>query len=160
MDFRDSPEEAEFRSRLRSWLADHNPGLPASSTDDEYWARQAEWHTALYDAGFFGLSWPTRFGGHDLPSVFDVILDDGVAKKKVTLNRSYQGLLITRMVWREIENFSGGGVCLVLASMKYAEDDYFRTYDDFNGKFGYMGNRSTWITSDTPCDDSMFIGYF
>ena len=62
---------------------------------------------------------------------FDVILDDGVSKKKVTLNRSYQGLLITRMVWREIENFSGGGVCLVLASMKYTEDDYYRTYEDF-----------------------------
>jgi alkylation response protein AidB-like acyl-CoA dehydrogenase len=79
MDFRDSPEEAEFRARLRAWLADHNPGLPASSTDDEYWARQAEWHTALYDAGFFGLSWPARFGGHELPSVFDVLLDEELA---------------------------------------------------------------------------------
>ena len=79
MDFRDSPAEAEFRARLRAWLADNNPGLPASSTDDEYWARQAEWHTALYDAGFFGLSWPARYGGHDLPTVFDVILDEELA---------------------------------------------------------------------------------
>jgi alkylation response protein AidB-like acyl-CoA dehydrogenase len=79
MDFRDSPQEAQFRSRLRAWIAVHNPGLPVSSTDDEYWARQAEWHTALYDAGFFGLSWPSRFGGHDLPSVFDVILDEELA---------------------------------------------------------------------------------
>jgi alkylation response protein AidB-like acyl-CoA dehydrogenase len=79
MDFRDSPAEAEFRARLRAWLADHNPGLPTSSTDDEYWARQAEWHTSLYDAGFFGLSWPSRYGGHDLPPVFDVILDDELA---------------------------------------------------------------------------------
>jgi alkylation response protein AidB-like acyl-CoA dehydrogenase len=79
MDFRDSPEEAEFRARLRAWLADNNPGLPTSSTDDEYWERQAEWHTALYDAGFFGLSWPKRFGGHDLPPVYDVILDDELA---------------------------------------------------------------------------------
>ena len=79
MDFRDSPEEAEFRARLRTWIAENNPGLPASSTDDEYWARQAEWHTALYDAGFFGLSWPKKFGGHELPSVFDVILDDELA---------------------------------------------------------------------------------
>ena len=55
------------------------PGLPTSSTDDEYWAQQAEWHTALYDAGFFGLSWPARYGGHDLPPVFDVILDDELA---------------------------------------------------------------------------------
>jgi alkylation response protein AidB-like acyl-CoA dehydrogenase len=79
MDFRDSPEEAEFRARLRGWLAEHNPGLPTSSTDDAYWARQAEWHTSLYDAGFFGLSWPKRYGGHELPSVFDVILDEELA---------------------------------------------------------------------------------
>ncbi len=79
MDFRDSPEEADFRARLRAWIAENNPGLPASSTDDEYWARQAEWHTALYDAGFFGVSWPKKFGGQELPSVFDVILDDELA---------------------------------------------------------------------------------
>jgi alkylation response protein AidB-like acyl-CoA dehydrogenase len=79
MDFRDSPEEAEFRTRLRTWLGANNPGLPASSTDDEYWARQEEWHTALYDAGFFGLSWPTRYGGQELPTVFDVILDEELA---------------------------------------------------------------------------------
>jgi alkylation response protein AidB-like acyl-CoA dehydrogenase len=79
MDFRDSPAEAEFRARLRAWIAANNPGLPVSSTDDEYWARQAEWHTALYDAGFFGLSWPARFGGRDLPAVFDVILDEELA---------------------------------------------------------------------------------
>jgi alkylation response protein AidB-like acyl-CoA dehydrogenase len=79
MDYRDSPAEAEFRVRLRAWLGEHNPGLPPSSTDDEYWARQAEWHTALYDAGFFGLSWPARYGGRDLPSVFDVILDEELA---------------------------------------------------------------------------------
>ncbi|HEY8156709.1 MAG TPA: acyl-CoA dehydrogenase family protein [Myxococcota bacterium] len=79
MDLRDSPAEAAFRTRFRAWLAAHNPGLPVSSTDDEYWARQAEWHTALYDAGFFGLSWPARFGGHDLPTVFDVILDEELA---------------------------------------------------------------------------------
>ncbi len=79
MDFLDSPEEAEFRSRLRAWIAENNPDLPVSSTDDEYWARQAEWHTALHDAGFFGLSWPSRFGGHDLPAVFDVILDEELA---------------------------------------------------------------------------------
>ncbi|HEV3354742.1 MAG TPA: acyl-CoA dehydrogenase family protein [Acidimicrobiales bacterium] len=79
MDFRDSPAEAEFRTKLHAWLADNNPGLPASSTDDEYWSRQAEWHRALYDAGFFGLSWPVRYGGHELPSVFDVILDEELA---------------------------------------------------------------------------------
>jgi len=79
MDFHDSPAEAEFRASLRAWLVDNNPGLPASSTDDEYWERAAEWHTALYGAGFFGLSWPKRYGGHELPTVFDVILDDELA---------------------------------------------------------------------------------
>src|SRR5262249_47189845 len=79
VDYRDSPAEGEFRDRFRAWLSDHNPGLPTSSTDDEYWARQAEWHTALFDASFFGLSWPKRDGGHELPAVFEVILDDGLA---------------------------------------------------------------------------------
>ncbi len=79
MDFGDSPEEAAFRARFRDWLAENNPGLPASSTDDEYWAGMAAWHQSLYDAGFFGLSWPTDVGGHGMPSVFDVILDDELA---------------------------------------------------------------------------------
>ena len=79
MDFADSAAEADFRGRLRGWLETNNPGLPTSSTDDEYWARQAEWHTSLYDAGFFGLSWPSRYGGQDLPAVFDVILDEELA---------------------------------------------------------------------------------
>jgi alkylation response protein AidB-like acyl-CoA dehydrogenase len=79
MDFGDSSEEAEFRGRLREWLRTNNPGLPTSSTDDDYWAGQAAWHQALYDAGFFGLSWPSEVGGQELPSVFDVILDDELA---------------------------------------------------------------------------------
>jgi alkylation response protein AidB-like acyl-CoA dehydrogenase len=70
MDFADSPEEAAFRRRLREWLRDNNPGLPASSTSDEYWAGQASWHRALFDAGFFGLSWPAGVGGQELPSVY------------------------------------------------------------------------------------------
>ena len=76
MDFADSPEELEFRLRLRDWLGRNNPGLPPSSTADEYWAGQAAWHQTLYDAGFFGLSWPTEVGGHGLPSVYEVILDE------------------------------------------------------------------------------------
>lgn len=79
MDFGDSPPEAEFRARLRAWLAANNPGLPASSTDDDYWRGQAPWHRSLYDAGFFGLSWPKAIGGHELPTVFDVILDEEIA---------------------------------------------------------------------------------
>jgi alkylation response protein AidB-like acyl-CoA dehydrogenase len=79
MDFGDSPDEAEFRLRLRAWLGDHNPGLPASSTDDEYWAGQAAWHRSLYDGGFFGTTWPNAIGGQDRPSVYDVIVDEELA---------------------------------------------------------------------------------
>ena len=79
VDFGDSPEEAAFRQRIRAWLSDNNPGLPASSTDDEYWARQAEWHCALFDAGFFALTWPKRIGGHELPPVYEVIVDEELA---------------------------------------------------------------------------------
>jgi len=79
VDFSDSPDEAAFRARLRDWLRDNNPGLPASSTSDAYWAGQASWHHALFDAGFFGLSWPKAIGGHELPSVYDVILDEELA---------------------------------------------------------------------------------
>jgi len=79
MDFGDSPAEAGFRARLRSWLAANNPGLPASSTDDEYWAGMAPWHRSLFDAGFFGMSWPVAIGGQELPSVYDVILDEELA---------------------------------------------------------------------------------
>ncbi len=80
MDFADSPDEAEFRRRLREWLRDNNPGLPPSSTSDEYWAGQASWHQALYDAGFFGLSWPAGVGGQELPSVYDVIVDEELSR--------------------------------------------------------------------------------
>ncbi len=62
---------------------------------------------------------------------FDVILDDGRNKKVVELNRPYYGLHIVPGIWREICNFSSGAVCLVLASSKYDENDYFRNYDDF-----------------------------
>jgi alkylation response protein AidB-like acyl-CoA dehydrogenase len=79
MDFGDSPEEAAFRTRLRRWLVEHTPDLPASSTSDDYWAGQAEWHRSLYDAGFFGLSFPAETGGHGLPSVYEVIVDEELA---------------------------------------------------------------------------------
>jgi alkylation response protein AidB-like acyl-CoA dehydrogenase len=78
LDFRDSPEEAAFRSRLRGWLAEQAATFPTSG--DEYWARQSEWHRALYAAGFFGLSWPRKYGGHELPPVYDVIVDEELAR--------------------------------------------------------------------------------
>ena len=79
MDFSDSPDEAAFRSRLREWLADNTPQLGASSASDEYWEAQPVWHRSLYRAGYFGLSWPEEYGGHGMPSVYDVILDDELA---------------------------------------------------------------------------------
>ena len=65
---------------------------------------------------------------------FDVILDDGENKKRVHLNRSYQGLYVCPMIWRELDNFSSGSVCLVLASNLYSEDDYFRNKHEFMKK--------------------------
>lgn len=80
-------------------------------------------------------------GGHahrDLEQVivamsgsFDVVLDDGQIKQRFHLNRSYAGLYVPRMVWREIEDFSSGSVCMVLASRPYDEGDYLRSHDDF-----------------------------
>ena len=62
---------------------------------------------------------------------FDVILDDGHEKKRFHLNRSYYGLYVCPMIWRELDNFSSGSVCVVLASNLYDESDYFRDYNPF-----------------------------
>jgi hypothetical protein len=62
---------------------------------------------------------------------FDVILDDGRSQKRHQLNRSYYGLHITPKVWRVLENFSSGAVCLVLASERYDANGYYREYQDF-----------------------------
>jgi len=62
---------------------------------------------------------------------FDIVLDDGREKRRVHLSRSYYGLYVCPMIWREIDNFSSGSVCLVLASNRYDEADYYRNYDDF-----------------------------
>ena len=62
---------------------------------------------------------------------FDVVLDDGNKKRRVHLNRSYSGLYVCPMIWRELDNFSSGSVCMVLASNKYDEADYYRDYSEF-----------------------------
>lgn len=62
---------------------------------------------------------------------FNVNIDDGTNKKTFQLNRPYEGLLITPGIWRTIDNFSSGSVCLVLASEYYTESDYIRNYNDF-----------------------------
>ena len=62
---------------------------------------------------------------------FDVVLDDGKNKKRIHLSRSYNGLYVCPMIWRELDNFSSGSVCMVLASNRYDEEDYYRNYDEF-----------------------------
>lgn len=62
---------------------------------------------------------------------FTVTLDDGKNKKSYTLNRPYQGLYVVPGIWRDLDNFSSGSVCLVLASEKYDADDYIRDYHKF-----------------------------
>ncbi len=62
---------------------------------------------------------------------FDVILDEGGEKKRFHLNRSYQGLYVCPMIWRELDNFSSGSVCMVLASNIYEESDYYRDYNEY-----------------------------
>ena len=62
---------------------------------------------------------------------FDITLDDGFEKKTFHLNRSYFGLYVSSMIWRGIDNFSSGSVCMVLASEFYSEADYYREYEDF-----------------------------
>lgn len=62
---------------------------------------------------------------------FDIHLDDGYSKKTMHMNRSYNGLYVCPMIWREIDNFSSGAVCMVLASDYYDELDYYRDYDQF-----------------------------
>jgi WxcM-like, C-terminal len=67
---------------------------------------------------------------------FDVILDDGTHKQRYHLNRSYYGLYVCPMIWRELDNFSSGSVCLALASNKYDETDYYRNYEEFLNALG------------------------
>lgn len=62
---------------------------------------------------------------------FDIHLDDGFSKKTIQMNRSYDGLYVCPMTWRQIDNFSSGAVCMVLASEYYDELDYYRDYNQF-----------------------------
>jgi len=71
-----------------------------------------------------------------LSGSFDVELDDGSERRRFHLNRSYYGLYVPPLVWREIDNFSSSSVCLVLASAAYSETDYFRDYPSFLAAVG------------------------
>lgn len=66
-----------------------------------------------------------------LSGSFEVILDNGIEKKTFSLNKPNIGLLIPNGIWRELQNFSSGAVCLVLASDVFDEADYIRNYDEF-----------------------------
>ena len=82
-----------------------------------------------------------RRGGHShknqqellvaLNGSFDVVLNDGNEQKRVSLNKPNVGLLIVNGIWRELENFSSGSVCLVLASDVFEEEDYIRDFAEF-----------------------------
>lgn len=62
---------------------------------------------------------------------FDVVLNDGTKSARFHLNRPYYGLFICPMIWRELDNFSSGSVCMVLASNFYDESDYYRDYNQY-----------------------------
>ena len=66
-----------------------------------------------------------------LSGSFEVVLDDGFETRRIMLNKPDQGLFIPTMMWRELDNFSSGSVCLVLASDTFDESDYIRDYDTF-----------------------------
>ena len=66
-----------------------------------------------------------------LSGSFDVVLKDGTEEVTVTLNKPDKGLLVNNNIWRELENFSSGAVCMVLASQPYSEEDYIREYKEF-----------------------------
>ena len=66
-----------------------------------------------------------------LSGSFDVILNDSQTKKKITLNKPFEGLLIPNGIWRELKNFSSGAVCLVIASDVFSEEDYIRDFEEF-----------------------------
>lgn len=66
-----------------------------------------------------------------LAGSFDVVLNDGKNKQTITLNKPFEGLLITNGIWRELKNFSSGAVCLVVASDVFEEDDYIRDFEEF-----------------------------
>lgn len=70
---------------------------------------------------------------------FDVVLNDGVKTRRIHLNRSYNGLYVCPMIWRELDNFSSGAVCMVLASNRYDESDYYREYADYQQAMGIAG---------------------
>lgn len=79
MDFNDSPDEAAFRGRIRQWLHDTGDAVHRRANEDNYWTLLGDWHRTLHDAGFFALTWPKKYGGHELAPVYEVIVDEELA---------------------------------------------------------------------------------
>jgi WxcM-like, C-terminal len=67
---------------------------------------------------------------------FDITLDDGVNRKTIHMSKSGVGLFLRPGIWREIDNFSSGAICLALVSLKYEEEDYIRNYNEFKAIYG------------------------
>ena len=82
MDYRDSPDEADFRANLRAWLSTYMGRDREKPEDDEfkYDVYEAEWHKQLYDDGWMGLSWPCEYGGRGLTPIYEAILNDEVGR--------------------------------------------------------------------------------
>src|SRR3954464_10985645 len=72
VDFHDTPEEAAFRTELRSWLSEHWSGRPVEGGRGDF-AAMRRWGGELYDAGYVGLTWPTEYGGRGLPPTYQAI---------------------------------------------------------------------------------------
>jgi hypothetical protein len=126
-------------------------GAPNTSFINRWWAEYAhfdpttQWayHSVHLPRGSIRVGTPPAFGIHHLMPVVTgfgerypdiettVVLDDGRESRTFHLNRSYYGLYIPPMVWREINNFSSGAVCMALASDFYDEADYYREHDTF-----------------------------
>jgi alkylation response protein AidB-like acyl-CoA dehydrogenase len=80
MDFTDTPEEAEFRTRLRAWLAEHAAEAVIPDDPGERADAANAWHHTLYEAGYIGLSFPTEYGGHGLSPIYEAILNDELGR--------------------------------------------------------------------------------
>ncbi len=123
-----------------SMLEDTDATEEAPVTDKEAQALQEQYETAkeaLLDVlATEQMSRYIVFLRHDDASLMDKLmgqpmLNDGSVTQRFSLNRSHYGLYVPAMTWRSLENFSSGSVCLVLASERYTEDDYYRSYEDF-----------------------------
>jgi hypothetical protein len=140
--FKDSTDESEvFKTMLKreAWI-DSPIGNQWASVSHKISSAQetvrAEITKARLDSMAvigYGASHSTTTLSHALAisSDFDVIIDDGNARSRVHLDRAYNGLYIPKLIWRELENFSSGGICLVLSSAPYDENDYIRNYNEF-----------------------------